>query len=293
MTETAALLADTVLPEQPLRQWVLSLPMALRFLLVARPAVLSEVLGVVYRTISGHLQASAGVRRAAGHTGAVTLIQRFGSALNLSVHFHMIFIDGVYVPDAAGELVFRAARSPSADALEALVQRLAQRIGEPPAPHARERVRAAAGSERHDESHRPCRKRTGHASSEGRRGRRAGGDPQAGCRQPRVHCLAPGAGGSMAARKRTVLRHRGVWHGVGSRVEDVRGVLDRPPAFRARGGVRAAPLPGHLLAQRLTPRRRRIHAATDRGGRCRRCPTRTSASCRRRSAWALAASASR
>jgi len=32
---------------------------------------------------------------AAGRTGAVTLIQRFGSALNLNVHFHMIFVDGV------------------------------------------------------------------------------------------------------------------------------------------------------------------------------------------------------
>ena len=33
MAETAALLADEVLPERPLRQWVLSLPFALRFLL--------------------------------------------------------------------------------------------------------------------------------------------------------------------------------------------------------------------------------------------------------------------
>ena len=33
MAETAALLADEVLPGRPLRQWVLSLPHALRFLL--------------------------------------------------------------------------------------------------------------------------------------------------------------------------------------------------------------------------------------------------------------------
>src|SRR5690606_23909761 len=33
MAETAALLADEVLPRKPLRQWVLSLPFALRFLL--------------------------------------------------------------------------------------------------------------------------------------------------------------------------------------------------------------------------------------------------------------------
>jgi len=129
MAETAALLADEVLPEQPLRQWVLSLPMALRFLLATRPAVVSEVLGAVYRTISGHLLALAGVRRAAGHTGSVTLIQRFGSALNLNVHFHMIFVDGVYVTEGSGAPVFRAVRSPGAVELQALVQQMAERIG--------------------------------------------------------------------------------------------------------------------------------------------------------------------
>jgi hypothetical protein len=129
MAETAALLADEVLPERPLRQWVLSMPMALRFLLATRPAVLSEVLGVVYRTISGHLLARAGVRRVAGYTGAVTLIQRFGSALNLNVHFHMIFVDGVYVTDGRGAPVFRAVRSPGAGELQALVQQMAERIG--------------------------------------------------------------------------------------------------------------------------------------------------------------------
>ncbi len=29
------------------------------------------------------------------HRGAVTLIQTFGSALNLNIHFHMLFLDGV------------------------------------------------------------------------------------------------------------------------------------------------------------------------------------------------------
>jgi hypothetical protein len=35
------------------------------------------------------------------HTGSVTLILRFGSALNLNIHFYMLFLDGVYV-DSAG-----------------------------------------------------------------------------------------------------------------------------------------------------------------------------------------------
>ena len=55
MVETAALLVDKVLPQQPMRQWVLSLPFALRYLLATRPAVITQVLGIVYRAISGHL----------------------------------------------------------------------------------------------------------------------------------------------------------------------------------------------------------------------------------------------
>src|SRR5690606_3723571 len=57
MVETAALLIDEVLPRQPIRQRVLSLPIALRYLLATRPEVVTQVLGIVYRAISGHMRA--------------------------------------------------------------------------------------------------------------------------------------------------------------------------------------------------------------------------------------------
>jgi hypothetical protein len=84
MAESAALLVDEVLPEQPLRQWVLSVPYPLRFLFASRPSVMGEVLGIVYRCIATHLIKKAGFTRQTARTGAVTLIQRFGSALNLN-----------------------------------------------------------------------------------------------------------------------------------------------------------------------------------------------------------------
>lgn len=102
MTESSALLVDTVLPRQPIRQWVLSFPFPLRLLFASQPRVMSKVLGIVYRTIATYLIKKAGYRKNAARTGAVTLIQRFGSALNLNIHFHMLFLDGVYV-DAIGE----------------------------------------------------------------------------------------------------------------------------------------------------------------------------------------------
>jgi ribosomal protein S27E len=129
MAETAALLADAVLPERPLRQWVLSLPYALRFLLATDPDSLTRVLRTVYRAISGFLLQKAGLTRATGFPGAVTRIQRFGSALNLNIHFHMIFLDGVYLPVEGAAPVFRHVPSPTGAELQALVQQIAARIG--------------------------------------------------------------------------------------------------------------------------------------------------------------------
>ena len=46
--------------------------------------------------------------------GAVTLIQRFGSALNLNVHFHVLFLDGAYVDYAHGSSPqFRWVKAPT------------------------------------------------------------------------------------------------------------------------------------------------------------------------------------
>ena len=92
MAEAAALLVDEVFPEQPIRQWVLSFPYPLRFLFANKPEVMTHVLAIVYRVIATHLIKKAGFTRKSAHTGAVTLIQRFGSALNLNLHFHMLFL---------------------------------------------------------------------------------------------------------------------------------------------------------------------------------------------------------
>ena len=85
MTETPALLADEVFPDVPLRQWVISFPFPLRYLFATHPQAMGKVLGIVYRAISTHLLHKAGLSLKAGSTGAVTLIQRFGSALNLNM----------------------------------------------------------------------------------------------------------------------------------------------------------------------------------------------------------------
>lgn len=97
MADTAAHWADSVLPDVPIRQWVLSLPYRIRYLLAYDAALCTDVLGVFLHTLFDWQRRRArtqGIR--AGQSGAVTAIQRFGSALNLNLHFHTLSFDGVY-----------------------------------------------------------------------------------------------------------------------------------------------------------------------------------------------------
>ncbi len=127
MTESAALLVDEVLPAEPIRQWVLSVPFPLRFLFAAEPAAMGRVLAIVYRAMANAL-IKAGLTRATGQTGAVTLIQRFGSALNLNIHFHMLCLDGAYTLEN-GRPRFHRVPPPSDAELNTILTVITYRIG--------------------------------------------------------------------------------------------------------------------------------------------------------------------
>ena len=84
MAESAAHLVDHVLPDVPVRQWVISFPWVVRYRPARRPALCSAVRWVFMRAVSGFYKdraAAAGIT--GGRTGAVNRIQRFGSSLNL------------------------------------------------------------------------------------------------------------------------------------------------------------------------------------------------------------------
>ena len=92
MADTAAHLVDRVFPIVPVRQWVLSLPFALRYRMAYDAHLTSDVLNVFIRALFGELRRRAqellGLR--SSQCGAVTFVQRFGDALNLNVHFHCL-----------------------------------------------------------------------------------------------------------------------------------------------------------------------------------------------------------
>ena len=83
---------------------------------------------VVQRVVTGHLLDGAQLKADEGHGGAVTLIQRFGSAANLNIHLHCLVLDGVYRCDADGVPAFVEADAPSDDELHALLQTLINRL---------------------------------------------------------------------------------------------------------------------------------------------------------------------
>jgi ribosomal protein S27E len=129
MVDSAAHLVDEVLPEQPIRQWVLSIPMPMRLLLASYPHLLTKVLSIITRALGSFLIKKAGFTLKQAQTGAVTLIQRFGSALNLNIHFHMLFLDGVYYTDDIGITHFKRTARPSVEELQKLTHTISFRIG--------------------------------------------------------------------------------------------------------------------------------------------------------------------
>lgn len=101
MANVAAHLVDRVLPPVPVRQWVLSLPFELRALAAFRANALSALSRIFVEAIFARHRACAR-RQKLGEvvSGAVTHVQRFGSSINLNVHFHVMVLDGVCAKDA-------------------------------------------------------------------------------------------------------------------------------------------------------------------------------------------------
>jgi hypothetical protein len=120
---------DEVLPIKPIRQWVMSFPIQIRLLLAVRPKIMSEVLNIVTNTISRHLCKKAGFKRTKAKAGVVTLIQRFGGSINLNIHFHQLYLDGVYELDDEGRpSAWRMTKAPTKPELNDVLNKIIRRI---------------------------------------------------------------------------------------------------------------------------------------------------------------------
>lgn len=129
MADTAAHLVDNVFPHVPVRQWVLSLPREIRYRLAYDKKLISEVLAVFLRVVQAWYKANAkelGFSDVQG--GSVSFIQRFGSSLNVTPHYHCIVLDGVYAKlEDSDQPVFIAAPSPTDEDIKKITETVAKR----------------------------------------------------------------------------------------------------------------------------------------------------------------------
>jgi hypothetical protein len=133
MAQTAAHLVEQVMPWVPTRQWVVSVPVPVRYWMASLQDLTAKVHTIIRTTIGQYYVNKAVTRggvRADIQPGSVTFIQRFGSAINVNLHFHMIFLEGVYVDRTAQGLRSRFVQGePPSDAdIAAVVQKISRRV---------------------------------------------------------------------------------------------------------------------------------------------------------------------
>jgi hypothetical protein len=97
MNESAAHLVDHVLPIAPYRQFVITLPYPLRYWCHFNSKLRNRVHSHIVSSINQHYLKKAkksGIKNP--KTGAISFTQRWGSALNLNLHWHILYLDGIY-----------------------------------------------------------------------------------------------------------------------------------------------------------------------------------------------------
>jgi len=131
MAAQAAHLVDAVVPDVPIRQFVLSFPFELSALAATKPEVLRALSRIHAEALAVHYRA-AGKR--AGytdtkklHAGAISFVHRYGSTLNSHVHFHVAALDGMYAAEGK-KLRFVHVPAPTREELLAIVTRVFRRV---------------------------------------------------------------------------------------------------------------------------------------------------------------------
>jgi len=129
MSNGAAHLVDHVIPDVPVRQWVLSVPFELRLLLACRADAFGTITSLF---VSEAFRWQRERAREEGLTkiryGALVMQHRFGSSLNLNTHLHAVLPDGVFSRFPSGKVEFHELRQPAPFDLEEIAFNVHQRF---------------------------------------------------------------------------------------------------------------------------------------------------------------------
>src|SRR5207244_12424800 len=136
VAQTRAHHGPRLIPGVPTRQWVGSVPVPLRYSMAASHELTATVHTII-RTTIGQYDVNQAVQRgharATVHPGSVTFLQRFGSALQLNLHFHVICLEGVYLERTASGRTprFVPAEPPTDADIAAVIQKVGHRVIRP------------------------------------------------------------------------------------------------------------------------------------------------------------------
>ncbi len=128
MAEAATHLVEHVLPLVPFRQFVVSFPIPLRYWLNTNKKLFAKVHGLVLAEVRRYYQDKA---KAIGIVdpapGSISFTQRWGAALNLNPHLHILCPDGVYTR-FNGKVRFRNIDPITDQEVAAVVERIALKV---------------------------------------------------------------------------------------------------------------------------------------------------------------------
>jgi hypothetical protein len=133
MAQTAAHLVESVMPWVPTRQWVVSVPMPLRYWMASSRDLMTQVHTTIRTTIAPcyvNQAVKRGIERHKVQPGSVSFVQRFGNSMNLHLHFHIVFLEGVCLDrsDQALKPRFVTAEPPSDADVAMVLQTISHRV---------------------------------------------------------------------------------------------------------------------------------------------------------------------
>src|SRR2546430_1952389 len=120
-------------PGSPRGNGSFSVPVPLRYWMAASQDLTVQVHTIIRRTIAQYDVNQAVTRGAARyqvHPGSVSFLQRFGSSINLNLHFHIIFLEGVSLErtDQGRTPRFLAGEPPTDADIAAVLQKISRRV---------------------------------------------------------------------------------------------------------------------------------------------------------------------
>jgi ribosomal protein S27E len=137
MVESGVFLSEAIFPgTAPVRQWVVSVPIPLRYWMAVNSELMGQVNSIITRAIGAHYKKAVRHFLLEGEelqTAAVSVIQRFGGALNLNIHFHQLWVDGAYAgaeDEETGHIQVHLLKSkePTAEDINATLSSIQKRI---------------------------------------------------------------------------------------------------------------------------------------------------------------------